>query len=160
SRTDEAAVKRVGRVAEEIRQTLLAQRDRVERLLASEQRWPLGAWRDLYLEHPLLATLARRLIWVFETDGERTLGAWCDGRLVDVADRPLDLSADATVVRLWHPIMSTADEVLAWRLWLERHTVTQPFKQAHREIYVLTDAERATDTYSERFAQHVLRQHQ
>jgi hypothetical protein len=38
--------------------------------------------------------------------------------------------------------------------------ITQPFKQAHREIYLLTDAERTTETYSNRFAAHVLRQHQ
>ena len=51
-------------------------------------------------------------------------------------------------------------EVVAWRDWLERHRVPQPFKQAHREVYLLTDAERRTGTYSNRFAAHVLRQHQ
>jgi hypothetical protein len=50
--------------------------------------------------------------------------------------------------------------VLAWRQWLERHEIRQPFKQAHREVYILTDAERATETYSNRFAAHILRQHQ
>ena len=34
------------------------------------------------------------------------------------------------------------------------------FKQAHREVYLLTDAERLTDTYSNRFAAHIVRQHQ
>jgi hypothetical protein len=38
--------------------------------------------------------------------------------------------------------------------------VTQPFKQAHREVYILTEAELRTDTYSNRFAAHILRQHQ
>ena len=33
---------------------------------------------------------------------------------------------------------------LAWRDWLDRHQVRQPFKQAHREVYLLTDAERGT----------------
>ncbi|MGC0338397.1 hypothetical protein RKD20_003431 [Streptomyces sp. SLBN-8D4] len=47
-----------------------------------------------------------------------------------------------------------------WRDWLERHGVTQPFKQAHREVYLLTDAECTTGTYSNRFAAHVPRQHQ
>src|SRR5262249_15893708 len=61
---------------------------------------------------------------------------------------------------LWHPIQSPADIVLGWRQWLERHEVCQPFKQAHREIYVLTDAERRTEMYSNRFAAHILRQHQ
>jgi hypothetical protein len=50
--------------------------------------------------------------------------------------------------------------VQAWRQWLLDHEITQPFKQAHREIYVLTDAERSTASYSNRFAAHVLRQHQ
>jgi len=44
--------------------------------------------------------------------------------------------------------------------WLEDHGIRQPFRQAHREIYVLTDAERTTRTYSNRFAAHILRQHQ
>lgn len=60
----------------------------------------------------------------------------------------------------WHPIASPADEVLAWRVFLEARGIVQPFKQAHRETYTLTDAERATGTYSNRFAAHVLRQHQ
>ena len=47
-----------------------------------------------------------------------------------------------------------------WRRWLEGHEVTQPFKQAHREVYLLTDAERNTGTYSNRFAAHLLKQHQ
>ena len=39
-------------------------------------------------------------------------------------------------------------------------TLQQPFKQAHREVYLLTDAERNTRTYSNRFAGHVIKQHQ
>src|SRR5262249_36063262 len=70
-----------------------------------------------------------------------------------------DLEDDA-VVSLWHPIGRSIDEVLGWRSWLERHEVIQPFKQAHREVYLLTDAERSTRTYSNRFAAHIIRQHQ
>src|SRR5438477_146233 len=71
-----------------------------------------------------------------------------------------DWLTDATEVRLWHPITASAETVLAWRQWLERHAVTQLFKQAHREVYLLTDAERAAGTDSRRFADHILRQHQ
>ena len=63
-------------------------------------------------------------------------------------------------VRLWHAIGSPAEAVLGWRRRLDEHQITQPFKQAHREVYVLTDAELQTHTYSNRFAAHVLRQHQ
>jgi len=63
-------------------------------------------------------------------------------------------------VSLWHPIGHPIDEIVAWRDWLEQREVIQPFKQAHREVYILTDAERRTATYSNRFAAHILRQHQ
>ncbi len=54
---------------------------------------------------------------------------------------------------------SDTAHVLAWRRRLASLGVTQPFKQAHREIYVVTDAERATATYSNRFAGHIVEQH-
>jgi hypothetical protein len=63
-------------------------------------------------------------------------------------------------VRLWHPIRAQDQEELSWRCWLEDRGIRQPFKQAHREVYLLTDAERETETYSNRFAAHIVRQHQ
>ncbi len=58
------------------------------------------------------------------------------------------------------PDQEEAGEVLAWRDRLAELELCQPFKQAHREVYLLTDAERTTRTYSNRFAAHVLKQHQ
>jgi hypothetical protein len=81
------------------------------------------------------------------------------GEVVDLDLRFVTLG-DSTVVRLWHPIGKDVDEVVAWRGWLESQQIQQPFKQAHREVYVVTDAERRTRTYSNRFAAHILRQHQ
>ncbi len=43
---------------------------------------------------------------------------------------------------------------------MTQNRIVQPFKQCHREIYVLTDAEIQTETYSNRFAAHILKQHQ
>jgi hypothetical protein len=54
----------------------------------------------------------------------------------------------------------TADDIRAWRTFLEVNHIRQPFKQAHRELYLLTDAELQTGTYSNRFAGHIIRQHQ
>jgi hypothetical protein len=124
-----------------------------------EKRWPMSVWRERYLDHPLVGTLARRLIWNFTTNGGTRAGAWSGDCLVDVFDRPLEIRNDSEV-ELWHPIGRPVDDVLAWRRWIEAHEIRQPFKQAHREVYLLTDAERRTETYSNRFAAHVLRQHQ
>ena len=148
-------VKRLKREAKDASSMLAAQALRLERLLLDEPHWPLPIWRERYLDHPLVGTLARRLIWRLDD----TLVIPHQGRLVNAGDCAVMPRQDATVT-LWHPIRAQPAEILAWRQWLERHEVAQPFKQAHRELYLLTDAERQTRLYSNRFAGHILRQHQ
>ena len=143
-----------------IGEALSAHRTRIERLLMGDRAWSYTDWRERYLDHPLLSLLAHRLLWTFEEAGDCIVAGYLDGNIVGQDDRPLDWLHAETQVRLWHPLASPANEVFAWREWLERHEITQPFKQAHREIYILTDAERETATYSNRFAAHILRQHQ
>lgn len=91
---------------------------------------------------------------------DRGLTSAATGALVDLDLRPIAHLGAETTVRLWHPISKDTEEVLAWRAWLDEQQIQQPFKQAHRELYLLTDAERQTRTYSNRYATHVLRQHQ
>ena len=144
----------------ELQKLLPAQRDRLERLLLTERSWSLAEWREHYLEHPLLAPLARRLIWHLQSGDRSLLAIRHEGRLTDGTGKPVTELSDETRVRLWHPIGFAPEEVLRWRVWLEEHGVTQPFKQAHREVYLLTEAELNTGTYSNRFAAHLLKQHQ
>lgn len=95
------------------------------------------------------------MIWT--VDGQPC--AWSGRELTTLDGAPVEAAPDAAV-RLWHPIGRPVEEVLAWRERLERDLVVQPFMQAHREVYVLTAAEERTGTYSNRYAAHVLRQHQ
>ncbi|MFN9972713.1 MAG: DUF4132 domain-containing protein, partial [Phycisphaerae bacterium] len=111
------------------------------------------------MDHPVVGVIARRLIWTVTSGGTRCSVLYHDGQLVNHRGEPCTLAADS-VVRLWHPVEASADEVLAWRRFVEEKQIRQPFKQAHREVYLLTDAERRTNTYSNRFAAHVVRQHQ
>ena len=152
-------LKELKKTAKEIEKTLPAQRARIERLMLIGRSWELKTWRERYLDQPLLSFLARRLIWQFDLGDRSTLGIWREEGIVGADNTPLKLS-DEHHVRLWHPLNSTPETVLAWRRFLEDRQITQPFKQAHREIYLLTDAERHTNTYSNRFAAHILRQHQ
>lgn len=153
-------IKNIKKIAKEIDKLLPAQRTRLERLFVQQAGWRFGEFRTRYLDHPLVGTLARRLIWRFQDDTRQADGIWLDEGMVGPDDRRLDWLSDQTRVTIWHPGAAGVDEVLAWRNWLEAHQVRQPFKQAHREIYVLTDAERETAVYSNRFAAHILRQHQ
>jgi Domain of unknown function (DUF4132) len=147
------ALKDLKAAAGDIDKMLPALTQRLDRQFAARRTWTYAAWRERYLDHPLVGTIARRLLWVI--DGEAC--GFADGELRTAAGAPV---TGGTTVELWHPSGRELAEVLAWRDWLERHRITQPFKQAHREVYLLTDAERDTGTYSNRFAGHILRQHQ
>jgi hypothetical protein len=149
------ALKALAALHKQLKAALPAQRERLERLFLADRTWALDLWRQCYVDHPLIRAMARRLIWSVG-DVPVTVD---DGALRDVAGREVKAGA-SDAVRLWHPAGRSADEVLAWRQRLESLQVTQPFKQAHREVYLLNDAERRTGTYSNRFAAHVLRQHQ
>jgi hypothetical protein len=145
----------------DIEKMLPAQAERLDQLYLQGKQWPVILWRERYLDHPLIGALARRLIWNF-TLGEKTVPAlFVQGRMVDRSGQPLDLIENPeTQVTLWHPLQQTPDAVLGWRGFLEEWEIVQPFKQAHREVYVLTPAEEQTRVYSNRFAAHLLRQHQ
>jgi hypothetical protein len=155
-----AALKALKRTIQDMEKMLPAQRQRIERLFLSEREWDFDKWCEYYLDHPLLAHIARRLIWHFREEKHQAAAVWFNGKLVDNKNRVLDRLSPKTRVRLWHPLGQELDVVRTWRQWLETHQITQPFKQAHREIYILTEAERHTRTYSNRFAAHILSQHQ
>ena len=138
-------LKAVKAEASELRKAVGAERHRLEGLFAEERTWPADEWRRYYLEHPLVGVFARDLIWIFR-GGDRAESAL--GR---------DAPEWADEVELWHPIAATPDDVAAWRRRIVERELVQPFKQAYREVYLLAPAEEETETYSNRFAAHIVR---
>ncbi len=153
-------LKNLKAVKKDIERMLRAQAQRINALFLQQKTWPLDTWLERYLEHPLVGTLARRLIWNVTTGGTTTPSLWLDGKLVDRLGHPAPLDAARTTVALWHPLDQPPQVVLGWRAFLEEWQVQQPFKQAHREVYLLTPAEERTGAFSNRFASHILKQHQ
>ncbi|TDB83908.1 DUF4132 domain-containing protein [Actinomadura sp. KC216] len=137
-------LKELKALAKEVRGTLSAERARIEALMSDDRVWPYGEWREHYRDHPITGVLARGLIWEFQGQD----GAW------HAAMTPPD--EPPAQVRLWHPIRATVDGVRAWRERVVEDQIRQPFKQAFREIYLLTPAEEETGTYSNRFAAHIV----
>ena len=144
----------------DIRKMLPAQRDRMDTLLLLQKKWNYDVWQARYINQPLVGTIARRLVWKFSQEDKSASAIWLDGHMVGRDDRPVDWLDDSTTVELWHPIDAEPEVVLEWRQWLLSHEIQQPFKQAYREIYLITDAELNTRVYSNRYAAHILRQHQ
>jgi Domain of unknown function (DUF4132) len=156
-------VKNAKRLVSEIEGQLKLFTDRFEpAYLASNEPhdWTYSRWLERYVQHPFLEHLAKTLIWQFSFNDVQLEGRWSDGHVIGANQQPLENIPDSAGVRLWHPLCSPSARVLEWRSQLERRQIRQPFKQAHREVYVLTDAERRTQTYSNRFAAHIMRQFQ
>lgn len=139
----------------EIRKTLTTERLRVEGLLAEGRSWTSARWARHYRDHPIVGRIVRSLLWqVGDGDTWRTGRLLDDGTLTDLDGAPV---GEAERVRLWHPALAPVDEVRGWREALLDASVRQPFKQAFREVYLLTPAEVETRDHSNRFAAHVLR---
>ena len=160
SKAQAAEEKSLKQLAGDIQKMLVAQRDRIENFVERDRSWTYPDWQARHSNHPLVSQITRRLIWQFREGRKSASGIWREGRFVESNNRAIDWLSPKSEVRLWHPLGMEPAQVLSWREWLEEHSVTQPFKQAHREIYIITDAELATRTYSNRFAAHILRQHQ
>jgi hypothetical protein len=147
-------------LAKEIEQSYHAQRARLESSYLSPRDIPIAHWRRCFIDHPMLGFLGRRLIWVFsDPKGWERAGIWSCDDVRDSGGRVVNL-ARATKVRLWHPLSYSAAEVQRWRSRVFTSGIRQPFRQAFREFYQVTEDERQTRLYSNRFAGVLLRQHQ
>jgi hypothetical protein len=153
-------VRAVASLAKELEQIYLGQRTRLESSFVLPTGVPVAHWKKYFVEHPLLGFLGRRLIWVFRNDqGWERSGIWTGQGVTDSSGNGVDLSA-AQTVRLWHPLASDTAEVQRWRERIYAEKIRQPFRQAFREFYEVTDDERQTKGYSNRFARVLMRQHQ
>ncbi|MCA9254829.1 MAG: DUF4132 domain-containing protein, partial [Phycisphaerales bacterium] len=88
----------------DIQRMLPAQRDRIDSLFLERRSWAYETWRERYLDHPLVGTISRRLIWQFDDGRDRVAAAWLadapgdqpcgPGRLVRVDGARFDPAAE------------------------------------------------------------------
>ena len=157
-----AKLKKIKATQKNLNTQLTAQRDRLDQMLRSEQRISREHAEQYYWQHGLMSYLTRPLIWQFyanDSDTQGTAALWLNGQWVNEQGKPVDVSGCQQVI-LWHPALSNRQSIENWRKLLMENEIRQPIKQAFREIYLLTEAEINTRTYSNRFAAHILKQHQ
>jgi hypothetical protein len=155
----EQQVKDFKAAVKDVKATLAEVKERLEGAPIMLKMWGVKDWRAKYVEHPVAGVVARSVVWEFEQAGRRDAGILSGDKVVDASGREVEVMNGARV-RVWHPISGRIADVQGWRQALAARGVRQPFKQVHREVYVLTEAERRTGVYSNRFAGHILRQSQ
>lgn len=143
----------------QIDQTTAAQKERFDRMLRSNRTMSIEYLKEKYMQHGLLSFVINKVIFKFSNDKDSVLAIFFNHQWVTVNQKVIETENYKEAI-LWHPATSTTEEVREWRNFLINHQIQQPFKQAYREIYLLTDAEVTTRTYSNRMASHILKQHQ
>jgi hypothetical protein len=121
---------------------LTVQRHRMENFFLTGRELNYSTWLRMYVHQPLIGAVAKKLIWRFSSSMETTSGVWQENRLIGWDNQPVPEIGAKTKVSLWHPLHSDLQTVLSWRCWLEDHSIVQPFKQAFREVYLLTPVEK------------------
>lgn len=155
-----AKLKKIKDTSKQIDLTSSAQRDRVDRLLKSERNLSWQQFNEYYLQHGLMSFIAKKLIWTFIHGTQKEHAIWMKDAWVNPAGQLSFIPGEDTRVALWHPVFHSVEAIQQWRTFLLDKQVAQPLKQAFREVYLLTDAEIHTRTYSNRMAAHILKQHQ
>jgi hypothetical protein len=110
-------------------------RIRLETMLKTYTKIPLGKLRHELIRHPWQRHFLRSLIWGSYEDGALAKSFLCDldGALTDAAFDSVDLPDDA-IVGLVHPLELDAPNKLAWEQTLAESELIQPFRQLEREV--------------------------
>lgn len=150
-------IKEFKKKVKDIKTALSSHRKRIEEFYLLDRSIPYSNFKENYLENNLIRILTKNLIWNFKNDKlniNLILGK--DG-FTNFEGANFDSELKDCEVALWHPLGFDSTYILNWRNYILGNQIFQPFKQAFREIYIITDAELETETYSNRFASHILK---
>ncbi|WP_199520461.1 DUF4132 domain-containing protein [Kitasatospora sp. MBT63] len=137
-----AGRKRFAALKKDVRTVAGDQIRRLEDAMVTRRSWTAEEFGQLFVGHPLLWHLVRRLVWLAEADGTSTAFRVAEDRtLADVQDEAFALPATASV-RLAHPFL-LGDGLADWSALFADYEILQPFRQLGRPVYALTDEERA-----------------
>ncbi|WP_395106763.1 DUF4132 domain-containing protein [Actinomadura sp. SCN-SB] len=136
-----AAYKRFSQLKKDVRTVAADQIQRLETAMLKGRRWPLAEFQRLFVGHPLVWHIVRRLVLSAEHDGGTTFFRIAEDRTyADAGDDVIDLPEKATV-GIPHPI-ELGEAVAAWSEIFADYEILQPFAQLGRPVHTLLESER------------------
>jgi predicted DNA-binding WGR domain protein len=143
-----AATQRYKALKQDAKAIATQQIERLGKAMTSRRRWTWGDFRTLFLDHPLMRHLARRLVWgVYRGEAlEDAFRVAEDLTLADRRDDTCELPAEAGDIRIGLVLAAEMPGDLLHdfgRIFAD-YEIAQPFRQLAREVYTLTEAERRT----------------
>ena len=139
-----AAYKQFAALKKDVRTVATDVIRRLERAMVTGRRWSGAEFRQLFVGHPLLWHIVRRLVWgVYDAD-DAPLGAIRvaeDRSFATATDDETGLADDA-IVGVAHPLR-LGDALGAWSELFADYEILQPFPQLNRPTFALTPEEAA-----------------
>ncbi|GGV08425.1 hypothetical protein GCM10010182_29750 [Actinomadura cremea] len=123
----------------EVRTASTHLKGRLEKAMARRHAWTPADFRALFVDHPIVRHIGRRLVWTVDGTAFRIAE---DRTLADVHDDAFEPSGTAAV-RLAHPAELGAD-LEAWAETFADYEIAQPFPQLGRPFHLLTGDEHAS----------------
>ncbi|MFC5749115.1 DUF4132 domain-containing protein [Actinomadura rugatobispora] len=140
-----AAYKRFTDLKKDVRTVAADQIKRLEKAMVTGRSWTFADFRSLFIAHPLLCHIARRLIWSADVEGRPVPFRVAEDRtLADADDKELGPLPDETPITLPHPVLLGGPTVEAWGQVFADYELLQPFQQLARTVHALTDEERGS----------------
>ncbi|MER5865029.1 DUF4132 domain-containing protein [Kitasatospora sp. NPDC002040] len=132
--------KRFAGLKKDVRTVASDQVRRLEAAMVEQRSWTASEFLQLFVGHPLLWHLVRRLVWLADSDGRTVAFRVAEDRtLAGVEDEALTLPEDA-LVRLAHPLHLDG-QLAAWSELFADYEILQPFPQLGRAVHSLTGPE-------------------
>ncbi|MFJ8016082.1 DUF4132 domain-containing protein [Streptomyces sp. NPDC096339] len=113
---------------------------RLEAAMVDGRSWTGAEFRQLFVEHPLVWHLVRRLVWRAEAEGEVTAFRVAEDRTyADVEDEAVKFADDARIT-LAHPL-HLEGWLAEWSELFADYEIVQPFAQLGRPVMAVTEEE-------------------
>ncbi len=141
--TAEASAKAFKEMKKQLKNTITAQKQRLEYALLCPRTWTAQGWQDLFVKNPVMHCFAIGLIWgTYDADGmlQDTFRYMEDGTFNTPDEEEYTLPEDA-VIGLLHPVELDAQTLEAWQQQLEDYEIIQPFPQLDRAVFTLAQEE-------------------
>ncbi len=135
-----AAKKEFAELKKQIKATVQAQTNRLEKVLVNGRQWTAKAWTELFVENPVMHRFATGLVWgVYRESNLMASFRYMDDGTFNTVDEEEYTMKDTASISLVHPIELAEDELTRWKEQLDDYEVVQPLPQLTAPIVKLEE---------------------
>ncbi|MDR2917227.1 MAG: DUF4132 domain-containing protein, partial [Tannerella sp.] len=135
-----AAKKDFSELKKQIKATVQAQTNRLEKVLMNGRQWTSAAWNELFVENPIMHRFATGLVWgVYEDGLLKDTFRYMDDGTFNTVDEDEYVIPDAAKISLVHPIELPGEILARWKEQLDDYEIVQPLPQLTAPLVTLAD---------------------